>query len=285
MGNSHPYNNKILTDILTDVNVIKNKQFYEFIFNLILVGNYGRKSYLLESSDFLYSEYPEYSISNLLEIVSVCGLYYKIDITSMNEYPRYWITKEKLNNTPNNDKEIGELLGMKDPGGEYFNFKEKRVFLDISEEKTGANIITEIVLGDIDDIENQQYAKHKIHIFNKIMNHLNLPYNFVYNFTKDDGTLKRMNELKKKNMKYLIENKYQYINDFDNIIYLPEDINNIHPIINLFNLCLDNKKLLKKYLSLFIYIYQQLHNEDNDINLKVNLINRKFIDLLLLNGY
>ena len=77
------------------------------------------------------------------------------------------------------------------------------------------------------------------------------------------------------------DNRRDYLNDLSNtLVANPRDV---HPIMYLFIRCLDDKRLLEKYLFLFVYVYQ-VHNEeileDEDDISKINHINEKFSEML-----
>jgi hypothetical protein len=263
------------------IDMLKNHLYQDindFLLNLLLVKYKARNAYLLESANFIKSEY---SVFDMLNLSKTIGFLITKDITSLPNYPRYWISIEKLNKVPETDEEIGTLLGMKNPGGDYYNYKNKRLYLYINEEKTGVNITTELVLGNINDIDNKQFAINKINDFNEIMTNLNLPYIFTYDFSEDDGTIIRHNELSIKNIEYIKNNYNNYINDFLNILSIHQETD--HIIITLFNRCLDNNKLLDKYISIFLYVYQVINEEIlefEDYKSKLEYINNKFIDLI-----
>jgi hypothetical protein len=284
----------ILIDMLNDEKLVKTHALYDFIFNLLLVKHNARQAYLFETSNFLTEnvgdqEHMSY-ISSFLRLISSIGLFYQLDPISFPDYPRYWVSKEKIKKIPINDEEIGQLLGFKDPGGDYFNFREKRLTLRIKEEITGSGILTEILSPHMIS-KVQEHAKEKVESFNKVINninhmyHLDMPYHFIYMIEQDDGTLKRLEELQKMNMKYLNDNKKDYMNDLENVLDLQGEEVLMHPIMDLFKKSLKDKKLFKKYLPLFEYIYE-LYNEDSgDYKTIINLINRRFIDLLTRDGY
>jgi hypothetical protein len=144
------------------IDMLKNHLYQDindFLLNLLLVKYKARNAYLLESANFINSEY---SVFDMLNLSKTIGFLITKDITSLPNYPRYWISIEKLNKVPETDEEIGTLLGMKNPGGDYYNYKNKRLYLYINEEKTGVNITTELVLVNINDIDNKQFAINKI---------------------------------------------------------------------------------------------------------------------------
>jgi len=256
---------------------LDNEDIYDFLFNLLLVLRDGRKAYLFESSNFMHMSGKK-KIDDLLKIAKDCDLFVQKDPVSLDDYPRYWIVKEKLNKIPLTDKAIGKLLGMKDPGDDYFNYKEKRLTLYIKESTTGVNINTEILKGDKDDKENIDHAKNRIDAFNTIMIELDLPYRFSYIFNQDDGSLKRFKELKKKNMKYIQENVEEYVNDLYNIV-VEKDTQ--HPLMYFFEKCAKNESLLTTYLPVYVYVYRIFNEElyvGEEPSLHIRKINKKFAD-------
>jgi len=132
--------------------------------------------------------------------------------------------------------------------------------------------------GDKDDKENIDHAKNRIDAFNAIMIELDLPYRFSYLFEQDDGSLKRVKELKKKNMKYLQDNVKEYINDlYDTVV----ERENHHPLINLFEKCVKNESLLTAYLPVYVYVYRIFNDElyvGEEPSLHIRKINKKFAD-------
>jgi len=267
------------------INMLKDDQYiriYGSLFNLLLVKYGARKAYLLESAEFHGTEYTKY----ILNISSNIGLCKTDDILTIEDYPRYWIHKGKLE-IPKTDEEIGELLGMKNPGRSYFDYTKKRLSLDIIEEKTGSSITTELLSGDIKDEDNKIFAKNKVDSFNKVMKSLNLPYTFVYILQQDDGSEKRLQELERRNINYIRKNINNYINDINNCIVKHDD----NPIEDLFKRSIsiykNNSLLFNKFVPLFIYIYKvfndEVASESQDFKTKIQDIHNKFIDLIELN--
>jgi hypothetical protein len=277
---------KNIKNVESIINMLKDYKYGRIhgdLLNLLLVKYGARKAFLLESSNFVGEE--EY-VKEILNIASDIGLCKTRDIISLEDHPRYWITKEKLNNIPETDEDIGDLLGMKNPGGEFYDYTKKRLSLSIFEEKTGGVATTELLLGDMKDEDNQLFAKKKTRSFNKVMKNLNLPYKFVYNFDQNDGAIKRLEELERRNIDYIREHIREYTNDIDNCIIRRDN----NPIIDLFKRSIfiyeNNQLLFNKYLPLFIYIYKLLIDEvgeTSDFDTKMEDINSKFIDLIELN--
>lgn len=254
------------------INDDKYKDVIDFLINLILVKYGGRNAYLFESSN---NNLKNFGVDKLLSHSLELGFNIEKDLLSLEEHPRYWIFKGKLDKIPKTEEEIGELLGFRDPGGDYFDYKNKRLSLTIYEEKTKTNIFSQLLKGDIKDNENIDYAEETVKKFNNIMDILKLNYKFSYSLSQDDGTIKRKKELENENIRYLKKNKDEYINDFQNIF----DKN--HPINNLFKKIVSgngNKKLLKKCLSLFLYFYKQFNKEQFNIQDKIN---KMFINLIM----
>jgi len=254
-----------------------NRDLYDFLFNLLLVLHDGRKAYLFESSNFTQMS-DKRNIDDLLKIAKDYGLFVQQDTVSLDDYPRYWIVKEKLDKIPSTDKTIGKLLDMKDPGGDYSNYKDKRLTLYINESTKDVNITTEILKGDKEDKENIDHAKNRVDTFNGIMIDLDLPYRFSYLFEQDDGSLKRIKELKMKHMKYIQENMKYYANDLYNIVVERE---NHHPLINLFEKCAKNESLLTVYLPVYVYVYRIFNGElfvGEEPSFHIRQINKKFVD-------
>ncbi len=261
------------------IKMLKSNKYADIrnvLFNLLLVHYGGRKAFLLESSNFTHSEH---NIEEILKIISDTSLHVEKDITGLEDYPRYWVTKEKLDKVPKTDEEIGHLLGMKDPGGDFYDYRKKRLTLTINEEKTGADVTTELLKGDMKDIDNVMFAKNKADSFTTVMTQHHLPYTFVYTLEQDDGTVKRLKELKNENMDYMIEHIHEYKNDLANALL---KVDNTHPIITLFHRAVSkNKKLFHHYLPLFVYIYNVFNKDENiDFDKKQSNINKKFIDLI-----
>ncbi len=266
---------KDINKIIQMIKESNNNTILDFLFNLLLVKYEAREAYLLEVANYMNED-----IDTLLIIASDIELFIKKDKLSLENYPRYFITKKILKKEPDSDEEIGNLLGMKDAGGYYFNYKMKRLDLQIYEEKMDTSITSEVVLGDINDIDNQKYAEDKVNKFNNVMIKLKLPYRFVYKYNQDDGTIKRFEELKMKNLEYIIQNKDEYINDLANEILGDEKS---HPIIILFNKSIANMRLFNIYYPLFMYIYDIINNEIlqyKNYHEKVENINNKFIEII-----
>lgn len=261
---------------------------YDFILNLLLVKYDARKAYLFEAANFSISEENrEKDISSFLKIISSLGLHYDLDPQSIDyPYPRYFVSKEKLKNVPDDDEQIGQLLGFKDPGGDFFNYRNKRISVRISEVISGVEIMVEILSPhrNIDDIDVLEHAREKVNSFNRVMHYLKLPYHFKYEIQQQDGTIKRLEELKKMNLKYLNENSYYYIEyDLENAL-AADDEPQKHPIVSIFKECLKDKNLLRKYLPLFEYMYDLFNNiEEYNHQRRLNLINKFCINLLLKN--
>jgi hypothetical protein len=265
--------------------MLRNREYARIhgsLFNLLLVLYGGRKAFLLETVNFIGTEYAQ----DILNIASDIGLYKTDDILSLEDHPRYWITKGKLDKIPETREEIGELLGMKNPGGEFYDYTKKRLILDIYEEM-GGDITTELLSGDIEDEDNKLFAKNKTRSFNKVMKSLNLPYKFVYHLQQDDGSDKRLKELERRNIDYIRKNMNQYKSDIGNCINRYDDSN---PIIDLFQRSIsiyeNNKELFNKFFPLFIYILKVLIDEvgeSPDFESKIEDIHNKFIDLIELN--
>jgi len=266
------------------IKMLKSNKYADIqnvLFNLLLVHYGGRKAFLLESSNYTDSEH---NIEEILKIISDTSLHVEKDITALEDYPRYWITKEKIDKIPETYEEIGHLLGMKNPGGDFYDYRKKRLTLTINEEKTGVDVTTELLKGDMKDIDNVMFAKNKADSFTAVMIQHHLPYTFVYTLVQDDGTVKRLKELKNVNMDYMIEHIYEYKNDLANALL---ERGNTHPIITLFlRAVTKNKKLFHTYLPLFVYIYKVENKEvDNkyeniDFDEKQSNINKKFVDLI-----
>ena len=243
----------------------KNNDIYDFLFNLLLVNYGARKAYLLESVEF------GDKISDILELLKFSDFSIEKDILSIEDYPRYWITKDKLKHIPEHDEEIGHLLGMKNPGGNYGDSKNKRVYLTIIEEKTNTVVKAEILMGDKNDKDNKLHAKSDVNKFNKVMRDLNLPYKFIYKLEQDDGTIIRFEEMKRKNIKYIKKNRILYRDDLYN--------NADDYISKLFISSINDKKLFSKYLPLFMYVYQIINEEilsQEDDKIKLEYINEMF---------
>jgi hypothetical protein len=249
MGNNSSKND--LIEILK--NPSKTGEISEFLLNLLLVKYEARKAYLFETAN-----YKQKNTKDMLQIALDNGLSIQKDLLSLDEFSRYWISKGKLYKIPETDEEIGFLLGMKDPGGEYYDYKNKRLSLDIYEHNTGSNITSELLIGDIGDIDNIRYAIEKVELFNKVIDDLSLKshYHFVSEFHQDDGSIKRLRELSKKNMKYIREHKQDYLNDLYNALS-DEEYERLKII---FIDSLNSNKLFNNYLPMFIDIYHS-YNE------------------------
>jgi hypothetical protein len=251
MGNNSSKND--LLEFLKDPS--KNGEISDFLLNLLLVKYQARKAYLFETSN-----YKEKNTKDMLQIALDNGLSIKKDVISLPEFPRYWISKGDLYKIPETDEEIGVLLGMKDPGGEYYDYTHKRLSLDIYEHHTGSNITSELLQGDIRDINNIRYAIQKVESFNKVIDDLSClksKYHFIYELHQDDGSLKRLKELSKKNMKYIRDHKQDYLNDLYNAVSDDE----YERIKTLFNESVNSNKLFNNYLPMFVEIYNSYNDE------------------------
>lgn len=247
----------------------------DVLLNLLLVHYGGRNAFLLESANYTNSEYK---IEDLLRILSETSLHVVKDSTSLPDYPRYWVTKEKLKSKPETDEEIGQLLGMKNPGGEFYDYTKKRLSLRIKEKKTGATITTELLKGDIKDADNIAFSKQKAESFHVVMKSLGLPYTFTYHLEQDDGTKKRLHELKEENMDYLKEHLAEYKDDLVNALLEKEGT---HPIIILFEKAVSTPhKLFRTYLPLFVSIFKMFNKDSYIDDKKQTKINKKFVEII-----
>ena len=270
MGNSQ--SNKNVIDIIDIIEKLdkNNKPFLDLLFNLLLVQYNARTAYLLETSEMI-------NIKDPLQYPKFLGLDIKIDPLSYEEHPRYWISKPGvIKNPPLDDEGIGHLLGMKDPGKDYFDFRTPRITLRIFEKLTETPITTEII---DDNKDNEEYAQKKVKRFNKVMKHLHLPYRFDFKFERDDGTVRRYHALLH-NIEYVRDHKHEYIDDMSNgLTKYPDDI---HPLIELFEKSIESDEKYKKVLPIFLRFYENF-NETLivDIEKIQKDINQLIVDFML----
>lgn len=254
----------------------KNKDnyiFLDFSLNLVLVYYGARDAYLFESSNI---KSDKDDTEKYLKCAEDLGFFILLDPQSMPDDPRYFITKFKIVNLPEDDESVGTLLGMKDPGEDYFDYRKTRTIIRFVEINTDVHIITEIV--KTGDNKNIEYAQYKIEKFNKVMEDLNLSYKFRFDLEITDGTYKREQELKFKNINYAKKNKEEYINDLSNgLVSYPSDQ---HPLFILFDRCLYNKKMFNVYLPLFLEFYSLFNSFQNDIVENQRILNEKMIDIM-----
>lgn len=251
-----------------------NYAFLDLALNLVLVYYGARDAYLFESSNIKDNkDYKE----KYLKYAEDLGFYILLDPQSIPNYPRYFITKFKIVNIPEDDESVGILLGMKDPGEDYFDYRKTRTIIHFVEINTDVHIVTEIVKTG-DDNKNIEYAKYKMEKFNKVMEDLNLPYRFRFDLEIIDGTYKREQELRLKNMNYVKKNKDEYINDLSNgLVKYPSDQ---HPLFILFDRCVNNKKMFNTYLPLFLEFYSLFNTLDVNIEENQRILNEKMVDIM-----
>lgn len=254
------------------VDLIENhrEEFREIPMQLLLVKFGARKAYLLESS-----EYNRETVKKAVSLARSIGLRVSKDRLGLSHAPRYLIYIDgKIGRLPRTDEELGALLGFKDPGGEYGDWRKNRTTLVISEIQTGAGT-TELVQGTRREIET--FADRKVRSFNGVMMNLGLPYRFEYLIQEQDGSAKRAAELDRLNMKYIRENKNKYIQDLWNELNGDMD----HPFILLFEDVIKKKKLLARYVPFYRYFYD-LINRDNNVDNKTIMkrLNKNFGALL-----
>ena len=247
------------------------------ILNLLLVHFGARQAFLLETSNLdrslkmarleeIIKRLRSADVHVYLDPISVGGLEEKykpymgkelihkgFPTVSEEEYPRFWVTRsDKKIKIPITDEEVGKLLGMKDPGGEYYDFTKKRTSLSIMEKGTGLEITAELLMGG-DEEENKMFAREKVKSFTDVMKQLDLPYRFRAEIKVNDGTTIRARELAQGNTKYVVENQKEYLNDLTNI--LPEH----HVVVGVFKKMMREKKLVKKYVPMYLFFYRSFH--------------------------
>ena len=252
-------------------------QFLDFSLNMVLVYCGARDAYLLETSNFGEREDKSKMIEKCLKYVEDLGFYMLLDPQSIEGYPRYFITKFKIVNVPEDDESVGTLLGMKDPGEEYYDYRNDRTILKFVEVNSNVEIMSQIVKSN-ENKKNIEYAEYKIGLFNKVMNEVNLPYRFMFNLVTIEGTYRRQKELKLKNMNYIKEHKEEYIDDLSNgLVKYPSDQ---HTLFVLFDRCVNNKKMFNTFLPLFLEFYSLFNTLDINIEENQRILNEKMVDII-----
>jgi hypothetical protein len=243
------------------------------LLNLLLVQFGARQAFLIETANLdrglkkarfseIIKRLHSAGIHAYLDPISVEGLEEKykpylgkelihvgFPALSDEENPRFWVTRsDKKMNIPTTEEEVGILLGMKDPGGDYYHFTKKRTFLSIVEQGTGLEITAEVLKGDKE--ENKAFAKEKANSFTEAMKQAGLPYRFRAKLEVDDGTVVRAHELAQGNTEYVVEHQKEYLNDLTNIL------SEHHVVVLVFKRMMREKKLVKKYIPLYLSFYR-----------------------------
>jgi len=259
------------------------------LLNLLLVQLDGRRAYLMVTANLKTVTLSE--IVPLLRPLGICLYldpisvgekeeykpFYNKDLLvyglpsafSEGEYPGFWIMKPgtvKEEGIPLTDEEVGALLGMKDPGGDYFDFTRQRTSLSIVERETGAEVTAELLMGDKE--ENRPFAEEKANTFTEVMKKVGLPYRFRAKLEVNDGTTIRARERAQGNTRYVVEHQKEYLNDLTNI--LPEH----HVVVRVFKRMMREKKLVKKYVPLYLSFYR-LYRPDKDMLRVESVINER----------
>lgn len=268
----------IVSKLVHEIHMIHHdEESTEIPMQYLLVKYGGRKAFLLETS-----EYSPETVQKFLALAKEIGLNVTKDRLGLESSPRYLIHAGKLKTIPRNDEDLGALLGFKDPGGDFGDWRHSRTTLDISPtaETCGFGCVgastTELVKGNRQEIE--AFADMKVRSFNNVMTKLGLPYRFDYGIQEKHGSLRRSEELKRMNMKYIRTNKHLYINDLWNQLNGDEN----HPFLLLFETVIKNKETLKRYLPFYLYFYR-LINDDKvmyDTKTIIKRLNKKFLELL-----
>lgn len=245
----------------------------EWALNVLLVMGSGRQAYLFETSEYMDDDIP-----SILDNMKKMNLCIQRDPLSDSHYPRYWVTQNALGRRlPNTHRQIGELLGMKYPGGRFSDYQHKRLFLHIHEKQTGCQIMAEQMKGDQKDVMNREFARNRVKRFNCTMVTLGLPYRYKAVFEQDDGTLRRRRELENQNIRYMRSNQFAYRDDLWNM-------GDTDALIDMFFRVLrvpttERKQLLHQYIPVFLFSYDLINHtigkQWNDSD-KVKQLNKMF---------
>lgn len=244
--------------------LLQNDEMYpsHHLLNLLLVKHGGRKAYLLETAEFENENEKE-----VLELPKRMGLVIQKDVTSVPNFPRYWIVRERLKMVPKDDDEIGALLGFKDSGGDFGDSKHDRVELKIYSPMIGSSIVTvEMVQGGPKDPANLAHARGKVKAFNDVMKHLGLPYRFRHKFTQLDGSLTRLDKLRELDEVYIRKHIHDYVN-----MDLSDTVHDWPRLRDPVRKWLRNKDMLRQHLPFFEYMYAVLHGDLEDPNVDQTL--------------
>lgn len=192
---------------------IKNSAILLHLINILLVYENVRTSYLLETANI------NFELTHIDIILIICKelkLHILKDKIAYNKYPRFFIHKN-LKNTPNNDEKIGIALDMFKPGGNYYDYTQKRVIYQITEETTNTHLYSEVILfNEVNFEEFEKYTTNKKNNWNNILIKYNLPFKFKFETIIDDGIEIRIQKINENDIQYIINNSKEYINDINN---------------------------------------------------------------------
>lgn len=255
--------------------MIKSDEYHEVPFQLLLVKYGARKLYLFGG------DFSDKQLETILNVASENGLH-MIPVEDDDNRHIYWIYTH-LDHLPNVDDEteIGSLLGFMEPGGDYSNQQRHRKKLSISvidaNKSLVASITDEMIL-DADQKEIEEFAQQKIDTFDSVMIRLELPYRFVYTITQDHGTLRREQALRDEDMEFLLTNEQQYIREFNDFLDL------FHPLSLLFSHVIHHPRAFRRYLPVFLYVYQIINQEilqDKRQGEQIEHINEYLVNLMV----
>ena len=213
------YNLNTLLDLIQSSK--KDQPLQKHLLQLLLVHEGARKAYLLETGN------DDFHISHLL-ILELFAKDLPLSITtdpfSNKKFPSYFIHKEPID-TPQNHEDIGKLLGMFRPGGDFGNYWKKRYYLEIYYQ--GSQMFAEIL--GVDSINHDQfdiYYEEKKKMWNGVLEKYQIPGPFDFRVSMDDGRKFRHQKLLQLDIDYITTNRDHYENDMFNCCKDEKELDN-----------------------------------------------------------
>ena len=241
------YNLNTLLDFIQSSN--NDQPLQKHLLQLLLVHEGARKAYLLETGN------DEFHISHLL-ILELFAKDLPLSITtdplSNPQFPCYFIHKEPID-VPKNDEDIGKLLGMFRPGGDFGNYWKKRYYLEIYHQ--GTQMFAEIL--GVDSIDNEQfdiYYEEKKKMWNGVLEKYQLPFSFDFRVSVDDGRKFRHQKLLELDIDYITSHQEKYENDMFNSCKDEKELDN-H--LNLLEKWIKVRVITNKQHEKLLSIYQK----------------------------
>jgi hypothetical protein len=109
---------------------------FDATLNIAAVASGARRAFLLESANF---KDDHAAVDRLLNRARLRGFYITYDTLSHQDYPRYFITRERIA-APQTDTEIAALLGLSCPGHAFDNKTIDHIATSIHVQRDGVHI-------------------------------------------------------------------------------------------------------------------------------------------------